>query len=136
MNQVKQYVFTSESGTEGHPEKVCDFIADSVLDPHLAEDRHSRVACEVLCKGSHVVLAGEISSHASVNYEQIAREAIRQIGYTDAAEPFNANSVEVLQFITGQAPEIAHGVGSLQSQDREQGAGDQDMMFGYATEVR
>src|SRR2546428_5351046 len=85
-------VLTSESVTEGHPDKVCDFIADSILDAYLAEDATSHVACEVLCKAAHVVLAGEISSNPSANHEQIAREAIRQIGYHAASEAFTAAS--------------------------------------------
>jgi len=134
VNRAKQYTFTSESVTEGHPDKICDFIADSILDAHLAEDRSSRVACEVLCKSSHVVLTGEISSRAFVNCEEKAREAIRQIGYTDPSEAFNGDAVQVLQFISAQAPEIARGVDSSRNQAREQGAGDQGMMFGYATD--
>src|SRR5687768_12249134 len=100
------YVFTSESVSEGHPDKVCDFIADSILDAHLAEDPKSRVACEVLVKSGDVVLAGEITSRASVDFEAVARAAIREIGYTDAAESFNADGVNVTQLITRQAGEI------------------------------
>lgn len=125
--------FTSESVTEGHPDKVCDYIADSILDSYLATDKHSRVACEVLCKQAHVVLAGEITSQATVQHEQIAREAIRKIGYADRSQPFNADTVDVLQFLSDQASEIAQGVDGLQEPDRDQGAGDQGMMFGYAT---
>lgn len=130
---LSNYIFTSESVTEGHPDKVCDYIADSILDSYLATDKHSRVACEVLCKQGHVVLAGEITSQSTVQREQIAREAIRKIGYTDRSQPFNADSVEVLQFLSDQAYEIAQGVDGLQNKDRDQGAGDQGMMFGYAT---
>jgi S-adenosylmethionine synthetase len=104
-----QYVFTSESVSEGHPDKVCDYIADSILDAHLAQDTQARVACEVLCKGSNVVLAGEISSAAAVDYDRIARDAIREIGYTDPTQEFHADSVRIQQFITAQAPEIALG---------------------------
>src|SRR6185503_18730092 len=85
------YVFTSESVSEGHPDKVCDYIADSILDAHLASDPRSRVACEVLVKSGEVVLAGEITSRADVEFEAIARQAIREIGYTDPAESFNAD---------------------------------------------
>jgi S-adenosylmethionine synthetase len=131
MNQANKYIFTSESVTEGHPDKVCDFIADSILDAYLVEDANSHVACEVLCKGSHVVLAGEINSHGSVNREQIARQAIREIGYIDPSEVFNAHSVEVHEFVSAQSPEIAQGVNR---KGDEQGAGDQGMMFGYATD--
>ena len=84
------YTFTSESVCEGHPDKVCDFIADSILDAYIAQDRMSRVACEVLCKQNRVVLAGEISSTATVDHEAIVRAAIRDIGYTDPCKPFHA----------------------------------------------
>ena len=87
------HVFSSESVSEGHPDKVCDFIADSILDAHLAQDPDARVACEVLCKDDRVILAGEISSRATVDHAAVAREAIRAIGYTDPAEPFNADGV-------------------------------------------
>jgi S-adenosylmethionine synthetase len=121
------HVFTSESVSEGHPDKVCDFIADSVLDAHLEQDSAARVACEVLCKGGNVVLAGEITSSARIDHEKIAREAIRTIGYVDPAEPFNADGVRVTQLISHQAREIAQGVDIG-------GAGDQGLMFGYATD--
>src|SRR6185312_6028824 len=81
---MSTYTFTSESVSEGHPDKVCDYIADSILDAHLSADPQSRVACEVLCKSGQVVLAGEISSKANVDYEAVARGAIREIGYTDS----------------------------------------------------
>ncbi len=127
------YTFTSESVSEGHPDKVCDYIADSILDAYLAEDRHSRVACEVLCKENTVVLGGEITSAGRVDHEAIAREAIREIGYTDRAAAFNADDVRVVQIISRQSPDIARGVDADKSLDREQGAGDQGIMFGYAT---
>ncbi|MFA4945776.1 MAG: methionine adenosyltransferase [Lentisphaeria bacterium] len=121
--------FTSESVAEGHPDKLCDFIADSVLDACLAQDPRSRVACEVLCKGNLVVLAGEITTAAAVDYAAVARQAIRETGYTDPNEAFQADGVEILEHLTRQAPEIAQGV------DRsDQGAGDQGMMHGYATD--
>jgi S-adenosylmethionine synthetase len=132
MNR-RQYVFTSESVSEGHPDKVCDYIADLILDAHLAQDPHAHVACEVLCKGSNVILAGEISSTVAVDYERIARDAIREIGYTDPTQEFNADGVRIQRFVTAQAPEIALGVGGRISSGEEQGAGDQGIMFGYAT---
>ena len=101
------HVFTSESVSEGHPDKVCDFIADSVLDAHLAQDPASRVACEVLCKDGEVVLAGEITSRARVDHVAVAREAIRTVGYVDPSEPFHADGVRVTELISRQAPEIA-----------------------------
>jgi S-adenosylmethionine synthetase len=121
------YVFTSESVSEGHPDKVCDYIADSILDAHLAKDPKSRVACEVLVKSGDVVLAGEITSAATVDFEAIARQAIREIGYTDPAESFSADRVKVTQLISLQSGEIGQGVDVG-------GAGDQGIMFGYATD--
>ena len=121
------HVFTSESVSEGHPDKVSDYIADSILDAHLALDPRSRVACEVLVKSGNVVLAGEITSNGSVDYDTVARQAIREIGYTDAAESFNADGVKITQLLTRQAGEIGQGVDVG-------GAGDQGIMFGYATD--
>ena len=122
---LRQYTFTSESVSEGHPDKVCDYIADSILDAHLAQDPQAHVACEVLCKGSNVILAGEITSPADVDYDQIARDAIREVGYKDPTQEFNADGVRIQQFITAQAPEIARGVGDRIDLGGEQGAGDQ-----------
>ena len=127
------YTFTSESVSEGHPDKVCDYIADSILDACLAGDPHSHVACEVLCKDNHVVLAGEITTNAKVDYEAIARQAIREIGYTDPTEPFNADGVKVTVLISQQSGEINAGVVKATDDQKEQGAGDQGIMFGYAT---
>jgi S-adenosylmethionine synthetase len=124
---MSSYIFTSESVSEGHPDKVCDYIADSILDAHLTADPSSRVACEVLCKSGQVVLAGEITSSSVVDYEGVARSAIRDIGYVDPAESFNADGVKVIQFISRQSPDIAMGVDTG-------GAGDQGLMFGYATD--
>ena len=124
---MSSYTFTSESVSEGHPDKVCDYIADSILDAHLALDPKSRVACEVLVKDGEVVLAGEISANGTVDHEAIAREAIREIGYTNAAEKFNADGVRVHHFISKQSGDIAMGVDTG-------GAGDQGIMFGYATD--
>ena len=92
------FVFSSESVSEGHPDKVCDYIADSILDAHLEQDAKSRVACEVLCKDEHVIIAGEITSTASVNVEAVARQAINEIGYNDSRRRFNAEGVSVLNF--------------------------------------
>jgi S-adenosylmethionine synthetase len=133
MNPCR-YVFTSESVSEGHPDKVCDYIADSILDAHLAQDSQARVACEVLCKGSNAIVAGEISSAAAVDYDRIARDAIREIGYTDPTQEFDADGVRIQQFITAQSPEIALGVAGRINPGGEQGAGDQGIMFGYATD--
>ncbi len=129
-----RYTFTSESVSEGHPDKVCDFIADSVLDACLAQDPRSRVACEVLCKNNQVVLAGEITTKARLDYVQIVREAIRTIGYDDPSEAFNADGVFVNMCLTAQSPDIAQGVDEDTSKAGEQGAGDQGIMFGYASD--
>ncbi|MFN2397343.1 MAG: methionine adenosyltransferase [Gemmatimonadaceae bacterium] len=129
-----QYVFTSESVTEGHPDKVADYIADSVLDAHLTQDSGARVACEVLCKASHVIVAGEVTSSALVDVEQVVRRAIVEIGYTSSGEPFNADGVTVTSYFSQQAAEIAQGVGGNTRDVLAQGAGDQGIMFGYATD--
>jgi S-adenosylmethionine synthetase len=129
-----QYIFTSESVTEGHPDKVCDYIADSILDAYLQQDPKSRVACEVLCKEDIVMIAGEITSNGQVDHEAIARQAVREIGYTDSSIPFNADGVKVLQYLTKQSAEISQGVDIETSLEAEQGAGDQGIMFGYATD--
>jgi S-adenosylmethionine synthetase len=134
MSSEQIYTFTSESVSEGHPDKVCDYIADSILDECLEQDPHSHVACEVLCKNDLVVLAGEISTNARVDYEAIARRAIREIGYTDPSESFNADGVRVKVHISQQSGEINAGVQQATDDGKEQGAGDQGIMFGYATD--
>jgi S-adenosylmethionine synthetase len=96
---MSSMIWTSESVTEGHSDKVCDFIADSILDAYLAQHPHSRVACEVLCKGNEVVLAGEITSHSTVAYEEIVRQAVRDIGYTSVADGFSADTLHVTEWI-------------------------------------
>jgi S-adenosylmethionine synthetase len=128
------YTVSSESVSEGHPDKVCDYIADSVLDAYLAQDKNSHVACEVMCKNNFVILGGEISSKGRVNYEDLVRGAIREIGYTDESEPFNADGVHLLIGISRQSSEIDQGVTAERNKDHEQGAGDQGMMYGYATD--
>ncbi len=127
---MNDYIFTSESVSEGHPDKVSDYISDSILDALLEQDPHSRVACETLCKGRNVVIAGEISSKAQVNYTQVVRKAITEIGYTDPRDLFHANGVIVHSLITEQAPDIAKAVFG----GKEQGAGDQGVVYGYATD--
>src|SRR5215510_1079079 len=119
------FTFTSESVTEGHPDKVCDGIADAILDAYLTLDRRSRVACEVLAKCGVVVLAGEISSIDSLDHVRLVRDAIREIGYDDPREAFFADSVQILQHVTGQSWEIGRGVDPSTSHCGEQGAGDQ-----------
>ncbi|HSK10388.1 MAG TPA: methionine adenosyltransferase [Vicinamibacterales bacterium] len=133
--ETHTHTLTSESVSEGHPDKVCDYIADSILDAYLTADPRSRVACEVLCKDDQVILAGEISSAAAdVDHERIARQAIREVGYLFDGEAFHADRVRVLQFISKQSDNIAQGVDEGRGLDVEQGAGDQGMMFGYATD--
>jgi S-adenosylmethionine synthetase len=132
---AKSFVFSSESVGEGHPDKVADFISDSVLDACLAQDPKSRVACETLVKSNHVVLAGEITTNARLNYETIVREAIREIGYTHNDDVFHADSVFITNLLTKQSPDIAQGVDERAvagKETAEQGAGDQGLMFGYA----
>jgi S-adenosylmethionine synthetase len=124
---VSRFIFTSESVSEGHPDKVCDYIADSILDAHLTQNPTARVACEVLAKSGNLVLAGEITSDATVDHVAVARQAIREIGYVDPRESFNADGVTITTCLTQQSPEIAQGV-------NPGGAGDQGIMFGYATD--
>jgi S-adenosylmethionine synthetase len=128
------YTFTSESVSEGHPDKVSDFIADSILDAYLSQDPASRVACEVLCKENRVVLAGEITSDATVDHAEIVREAVREIGYTDDDQVFRPDNLEIHSFLSAQASEIAQGVNADTSLSGDQGAGDQGIMFGYASD--
>jgi S-adenosylmethionine synthetase len=134
MSSEQHYTFSSESVSEGHPDKVCDLIADAVLDACLEQDPHSHVACEVMCKHNTVVLGGEITTAARLNYEEIVRRTIREIGYTDPAEPFNADAVQVLLLLSRQSNEINQGVVQATDDQKEQGAGDQGIMFGYATD--
>jgi len=126
------YLFTSESVSEGHPDKVCDQISDAVLDAILVQDKAGRVACETLVKNNLVMLAGEITTLASIDFDQIARGVVRHIGYTDEMG-FGPDTCTVLTAIGRQSPDIAVGVDEGKGLDLEQGAGDQGLMFGYAT---
>ena len=128
---LKDYVFTSESVNEGHPDKVCDQISDAILDALLAEDPDSRVACEALIKTGLVVIAGEITSQARVEFGEIAKKVIRDIGYT-AESGFNCDSCAIVTAIERQSLDISQGVTEGEGLFKEQGAGDQGMMFGYA----
>jgi len=133
---AKNYVFSSESVAEGHPDKVSDYISDSVLDACLEQDPDSRVACETLVKSNVVVLAGEITTKAKLNYENIVRQAIRDLGYVNDDDVFHADHVFITNNITSQSPDIAQGVDAKKAKDKdteEQGAGDQGIMFGYAS---
>ena len=128
----KEFLFTSESVSEGHPDKVADQISDSVLDAILAVDPKGRVACETLVSTGLVVISGEITSTAHINYREIAQEAVRRIGYNDSEIGFDYKSCAVLAAINRQSPDIAQGVNEGQGLDLDQGAGDQGLMFGYA----
>jgi len=132
----KNYIFSSESVGEGHPDKVCDTISDAVLDACLAQDPRSRVACETYAKCNLVVVGGEITTQAKPDFNAIARQAIREIGYTHDDDVFHADRVLILNAITSQSPDIAQGVDARAAEGKktaEQGAGDQGLMFGYAT---
>ncbi len=132
---ANSFVFSSESVGEGHPDKVADLISDSVLDACLAQDRTSRVACETMVKSNMVILAGEITTKAKLNYEAIVRAAIREIGYVNKDDVFHADSVFINNYLTAQSPDIAQGVDAKKAKGKktaEQGAGDQGLMFGYA----
>ena len=131
---MSRFTFTSESVSEGHPDKVSDYISDSVLDACFEQDPKSRVACETLVKNDTVVLAGEITTNAKFDYEKVVRQAVKEIGYTDASEPFCDTTLKVIAMITKQSNEISQGVTETTSQSGDQGAGDQGIMFGYATD--
>jgi S-adenosylmethionine synthetase len=127
-------LFTSESVTEGHPDKIADQVSDSVLDAILSQDPKARVACETLVTTGLVVVAGEVTTNARVDYAHVARDAIRRIGYDDSAKGFDANTCGVMVTLDRQSPDIAQGVtvGLGLHNQTEQGAGDQGIMFGYA----
>jgi len=129
---MKDYIFTSESVSEGHPDKVCDQISDAVLDAYLSEDPNSRVACETMIKNNLVIIAGEITSDGNPELETIVRNVINDIGYNDDKLGFNGNTCEFVNHITKQSPDIAQGVNEGEGEDLNQGAGDQGLMFGYA----
>ncbi|WP_348745766.1 methionine adenosyltransferase, partial [uncultured Herbaspirillum sp.] len=127
-----EYLFTSESVSEGHPDKVADQISDAILDAIFTQDPHSRVAAETLCNTGLVVLAGEITTRANVDYIDVARETIKRIGYDNADFGIDYKSCAVLVAYDKQSPDIAQGVDEGRGVDLEQGAGDQGLMFGYA----
>lgn len=130
----QNYLFTSESVTEGHPDKIADQISDAVLDAHLTVDPNARVACETLIKTGFVVLAGEITSAAKINYEEVVRKTVKRIGYDSSDKGFDGETCGVLVAVSGQSPDIDQGVttGKGMHNKKEQGAGDQGIMFGYA----
>lgn len=129
MGMQKDYFFTSESVSEGHPDKVADYVSDSILDAFLAKEPEARVAVETLVTTNLVVIAGEVRASFTPNYEEIVRTALRNIGYT--LSDFNADTVEIINRVHTQSTEIAQGVD--ESSEKEEGAGDQGLMFGYAT---
>jgi S-adenosylmethionine synthetase len=129
---LKDYFFTSESVTEGHPDKLCDQVSDAVLDAMLAQDPKSRVACETLTTTGLVVVAGEVTTSAQVDITSVVRETVKRIGYEDSRHGFDYSTCGVLVSLGKQSPDIALGVTAETSQSKEQGAGDQGIMFGYA----
>lgn len=131
----RSYIFSSESVGEGHPDKVCDTISDAILDACLAQDPMSRVACETYAKSNIVVVGGEITTKAKLDYNEIIRKAIREIGYVNDDDVFHADRVFINNIVTAQSPDIAQGVDAKKAEGKktaEQGAGDQGLMFGYA----
>ncbi len=129
---MSNYLFTSESVAIGHPDKIADQISDAILDACLAEDSRSRVACETLVTTGLVILAGEITTHARLDYQDIVRRTIKEIGYNDTSLGFDYRSCGVMVTINKQSPDIAQGVEEGKGLHKEQGAGDQGLMFGYA----
>jgi len=128
------YLFTSESVSEGHPDKVCDAISDAVLDAALAQDKYARVACETMVKTGYAIVAGEITTTANLEIARLVRGVISEIGYTDSAMGFDAATCAVLTAIEQQSPDISQGVTAGQGLHKDQGAGDQGLMFGYAVD--
>ena len=126
------YIFTSESVSAGHPDKVCDQISDAILDAYLSADPESRVACETMIKNNLVFVAGEITSTAKPNIEEVVRKTILEIGYNDDALGFNGDTCEIKNLLSQQSLDIAQGVNEGEGESQEQGAGDQGLMFGYA----
>lgn len=127
------FVFASESVSEGHPDKICDQISDAILDANLSQDKHAIVALDAAIKSDKIFLLGEITTNADINYEQIARDVVKKIGYTDMDIGFNANTCKIFMEISEQSPEIAAGV-HMNKDDVDVGAGDQGQVFGYATD--
>ena len=135
----KRFIFSSESVGEGHPDKVCDTISDAVLDACLTQDKFSRVACECYAKSNIVIVGGEITTQAKLDFTKIARDTIREIGYVNNDDVFHADKVFVNVLVTKQSPDIAQGVDARKARGKKtakQGAGDQGLMFGNAATRR
>lgn len=138
MAEIKNYHFSSESVTEGHPDKICDAVSDAVLDECLKQDPNSRVACETLAKTGMLIIAGEITTKARLDYQKIARDTVRRIGYTSSDMGFDADTCAVMESIAEQSPDIDMGVSAgkglfnSKTLNISEGAGDQGIMFGYA----
>ena len=129
---MNKFTFTSESVSEGHPDKVCDALSDAILDEYLSQDSNSRVACETLATTGTVIVSGEVTSSGSIDVEKIVKETLNDIGYNDSEYGMDCNTVKIISMIDKQSPEIAQGVNEGDGLHEEQGAGDQGLMFGFA----